>query len=81
MKNITITLDDDTAARARIHAAARGMSLSRYVGDVLRRELRSGEYESAYRDWRAAGPLPLAGSVEPWPAREEIHDRPVLRRR
>jgi hypothetical protein len=35
MKNITITLDEETAAWARVYAAQRNMSLSRYVGEVL----------------------------------------------
>jgi hypothetical protein len=35
MKNVTISMDDETAAWARVEAAKRGKSLSRYVGDVL----------------------------------------------
>ena len=82
MKNVTITLDEDTAARARVHAAERNMSLSRYIGEVLRREVRHGdEYEVAYRAWRAAKPFPLKGPAERYPKRAEIYDRSVLRRR
>ena len=33
MKKVTITLDEDTAARARVRAAERRMSLSRFVGE------------------------------------------------
>jgi plasmid stability protein len=82
MKNVTITLDDETAARARVQAAERGQSLSRYIGDVLRSELRhSAEYEAAYRSWRAAKPFPLKGPPERYPKRDELYDRPVFRRR
>jgi hypothetical protein len=80
MKNITITLDEQTAARARVEAAERNMSLSRYVGEVLRRELRhESEYEAAYRAWRARKPFPLKGPAQRYPKREELHDRAALR--
>jgi len=79
MKNVTITLDEDTASRARVRAAERRMSLSRFVGELLREHLRqSREYEAAYRAWRAEKPLKLKGST---PKRDELYDRPVLRRR
>lgn len=82
MRNVTITLDNETAAQAKVHAAERGMSLSRYIGEVLRRELRSGDiYDAAYRSWRAGRPFPLSGAVQPYPKREDTYDRPVLRRR
>jgi plasmid stability protein len=82
MKNLTITLDEETARLARVRAAKRDMSVSRYIGEVLRRELRHDEdYEAAYRAWRARKPFPLKGSPPPYPKREELYDRPVLRRR
>jgi plasmid stability protein len=83
MKNVTITLDEETAERARVQAAEQKMSLSRYVGEVLRNALRHAEeYEAAYRAWRAdRKPWPLKGPARPYPKREELYDRPVLRRR
>ncbi len=79
---MTITLDEETAARVRVHAAERNMSLSRYIGEVLRGELRhSDEYDAAYRAWRAEKPFPLKGPAERYPKRDELYDRPVLRRR
>ncbi len=82
MKNVTITLDEQTATWVRVKAAERDMSLSRYIGEVLRRELRySDEYDAAYRAWRAAKPFPLKGPAQRYPKREELYDRPVLRRR
>jgi len=82
MRNVTITLDNETAAQAKVHAAERGMSLSRYIGEVLRRELRNGDiYDAAYRSWRAGKAFPLAGEPARPPKRDEIYDRPVLRRR
>lgn len=83
MKNVTVTLDHETAARARVQAAERNMSLSRDIGEVLRKELRhADEYEAAYRGWREdRKPWPFKGPAQPYPKREELHDRPVLRRR
>ncbi|MGE0875609.1 MAG: hypothetical protein AB7O31_13155 [Burkholderiales bacterium] len=82
MKNLTITLDEETARLARIRASEREMSLSRYIGEVLRRELRHDDaYEAAYRAWRAEKPFPLKGPPEPYPRREELHHRPALRQR
>jgi hypothetical protein len=82
LKNLTITLDEDTAARARVQAAERNMSLSRYIGEVLREQMRnSDDYEAAYRAWLAAKPFPLKGAAQRYPKREELYDRPVLRRR
>ncbi len=82
MKNITITLDEQAAAWARVQAAERNMSLSRYVGEMLRDKMRhSREYETAMRAALAEKPLDLKGPWEPYPKREELYDRPVLRRR
>ena len=82
MKKVTITLDEETARLARIRDAERDMSLSRFIGEALRRELRhADDYEAAYRAWRARKPFPLKGAPQPYPKREELYDRPVFRRR
>ncbi len=39
MKNVTITLDDAVASRARVEAASRGKSLSKFVGELIEREI------------------------------------------
>jgi len=50
MKNVTITLDEETANWARVHAAQRDESLSRFVGGILRQHMReSREYDDAMR--------------------------------
>jgi hypothetical protein len=79
---ISVDLDEDTAKRARVKAAEHNMSLSRYIGEVLRKEVGAmDEYEAAYRAWRKRKAFPLKGSPEPYPKREELYDRPVFRRR
>ena len=81
MKNITITLDDETAAQARIKAAERNMSLSRFIGEVLREHVRgSGEYERAMRRFLSRKPTPLQEPGQRYPRREELYDRGALRR-
>lgn len=77
MKNITITLDEQAAAWARVQAAERNMSLSRFVGELLRNRMRhSREYEQAMRAALAEKPIALEG---PYLKREELYDRPRLR--
>ena len=82
MKNVTITLDEETAKWARVNAAQQSVSLSRFIGELLRERMRhSRKYEEAMSSWFAAKPFPLEGPAERYPTREELHDRPVLRRR
>jgi plasmid stability protein len=81
MKNITVTLDEDTARRARVRAAERDMSLSRYLGELVRKDIRhSQEYEEAMRRYLSRGPFKeLTGSPQRYPTRDELHDRDALR--
>lgn len=80
MKNVTITIDEQAVAWARVQAAEQNMSLSRFVGQLVRERMRhSQEYEAAYRAWRAEKPLKLKRPAERYPTREELYDRPVLR--
>ena len=82
LRNLTLTLDEETFGKARVRAAQRNLSLSRFIGELLREELRHGdEYESAYRTWRAARPFALKGEPGRYPKREELHERALLRRR
>jgi hypothetical protein len=82
MKNVTITLDEETAAWARLHAAQRDVSLSRFVGEVLRERMRqSGEYEAAMRRYFNSKLVIRRKPGERWLTREEVNDRAGLRRR
>jgi hypothetical protein len=79
MKNITITLDDRTAAQARVEAARKNMSLSRYIGEIVQtRLLNTTEYQEAMRSYFARGPFLqwLKAPGEKYPKREELYDRP-----
>jgi hypothetical protein len=80
MKNITVTLDETTAAWARVYAARHNKSLSRYLGELLNRTMREvREYEDAMQRYLAKKPVRLNRGNAPYPAREELHERTHLR--
>ena len=80
MRNVTITLDEETARWLRLEAAERNTSVSRLVGELLR-ERRSSDrsYEEAMEAWLKRKPRPLRDAGAALPAREELHDRKRLR--
>lgn len=80
MKNITLTLDEKTASWARIHAARRDMSLSRFVGELLHKTMReSREYEMAMQRYLAKKPAKLKPPGATYPSRESVNDRDGIR--
>ncbi len=80
MKNITITLDDETAAWLRAEAGRRSLSVSRLVGELLReRNQELQAYERAMHDYFSRRPV-LVELDQPLPKREELYDRPRFRR-
>lgn len=80
MKNVTITLDEETAAWARVHAAEQGKSVSRVVGEMLRERMHSDrDYEEAMRRFLSKSPINFKRDGEPYPTREELHDRDSFR--
>jgi hypothetical protein len=80
MKNITITLDEKTAAWARSKAAEQDMSLSRFIGESLQRDMRQArDYERAMRRFFEGEPVTLKRAGDRYPKRSELHDRARLR--
>ncbi|MYB41657.1 MAG: CopG family transcriptional regulator [Chloroflexi bacterium] len=76
MRNVTITLDDDTALWARIEAARADTSLSRFVGGLLREQMqRRSRYEEARRAFMEYRPSSSLSGGAPYPSRDEIHER------
>ena len=50
LKNVTVTLEEDVARWARVKAAQRDRSVSRFLGRVLKeRTSEEGDYERALR--------------------------------
>lgn len=80
MKNVTVTMEDDVARWARIAAAERHTSVSRFVGEVLRERMAHDvAYDEAMREFLSTVPTGASGGMG-LPRREEVHDRPLLRR-
>jgi hypothetical protein len=80
MKNITITLDEKTAAWARRQAAERNMSLSRFVSESLQQGMQQArEYERAMRRFFEGEPVALKRAGRRYPKREQLYDRDRLR--
>ncbi len=79
MRNVTITLDEETARWARVEAAHRDMSVSRLISELLHEYMRAQvTYEDAMRRYLARPPTVLKDSGR-YPTREELHDRAGLR--
>lgn len=84
MKNVTVSLDDDTYRKARIRAAEAGRSLSALVREFLQ-DLGSkqSEFERLH-----AEELALREKLKTLPpfdagdrlSRDEVHDRALMRR-
>ena len=80
MKNVTITLDEKTAAWVRVRAAQHNTSVSRLVGEMLRtRMLEQREYDQAMQRFLAKAPVRLKRRGQRYSPRDELHDRAGLR--
>ena len=80
LRNVTITLDEETARWARIEAARRDTSVSKLLGGLLRDEmLQEAKYEAAKQLYLAQEPGIHRREDQPLPSREELHDRVRLR--
>lgn len=80
MKNVTITLDEETARWARLEAAGRDMSVSRFIRNMLQENMRQNQtYEKAMRAFLSRPIYTVNEAGAPYPSREEIHDRASFR--
>lgn len=76
MKNVTITLPDELAHRAKVFAAEQNTSVSRFVGSLLAERLESEQgYRDALSKWRKRKPMILNESQLPYPARDSLYER------
>lgn len=74
-RNVTITLDDETARWARVEAARRDTSVSQLVGDMLHEHMeRELAYESASRAYFSVHPQHLKTDGR-YPSRDTLHER------
>jgi len=80
LKNVTVTLDPETARWARVEAARRDTSVSRLLGEILRREMEGGQaYALAMDRFLSQEPGVHRGDGRALPSRDELHDRSGLR--
>ncbi len=76
MKNVTVTLQPEVARWARVQAAEQDMSMSRFLGELLRKEMTGqAAYEAAMQRYLAREARPLRSPAEPLPRRDELHER------
>lgn len=81
MKNITITLDPETANWLRVLSAEQNKSVSRYVGELLQSQMKDRrDYQRAMRRYFSKPPLPLGDDPEKWPTRTDLYERARIRR-
>ena len=81
MKNVTITMEERTAAWVRIQAARQNMSVSRFVAETLHKQMTDARaYDEAMRRFLSEEPLEFHWAEGRRPTREELHERDTLRR-
>lgn len=79
MRNVTITLDEETARWARVEAARRDTSVSRLIGELLTAYMKAEtSYETAMKAFLSRKPQRLTRAGH-YPSRDEVHDRARLR--
>lgn len=80
LKNVTITLDEKTAAWVRVSAAREDKSVSRYIAGMLEQRMRaSRDYANAMRRFLDRKPARIGAAGSKLPARDELHERADLR--
>jgi hypothetical protein len=79
MKNITLTLREDVADWLRVEAAKADLSMSAFVGRMLEDRMGRGQEQLATLE-RFLGGAGFAGISANLPKRDELYDRPALRR-
>jgi hypothetical protein len=74
MRNVTITLEEETADWARVWSASHQTSVSRMLGELLSEKMRAEEqYSLAMESYLSVPPMPMA--QEPYPSRNAVHER------
>ena len=76
MRNLTITVDEETSRWARIEAARNDTSVSRFVGSILQDLMKADTaYERSRSSWAARTPRSLNADGSRYPSRDEVHAR------
>jgi hypothetical protein len=72
MKNVTLTMSDDLVRRARVAAAAREKSLSKFVSELVEREVGPGGKQLEAIEPFLSGPG-FPGISRNWRGREDLY--------
>ncbi|MCP5197924.1 MAG: CopG family transcriptional regulator [Gammaproteobacteria bacterium] len=76
MKNVTVTLDDETALWVRVAAARRNTSVSKLLGEILAEQMHIDQgYEAAKQRFLSKEPEPLRSEPHPYPDRDTLYER------
>jgi tetrahydromethanopterin S-methyltransferase subunit B len=79
MKNVTVTLEEEVALWVRVRAAEQNQSVSRYLGDMLRKQMtEENTYEEAMDRFLSRKPSRITDS-DSYPARETLYERSGVR--
>jgi hypothetical protein len=79
-RNVTVSLDEETARWARVEAARRDISVSAFLAELLEdRMSQTAGYEDAMREFLGRTPRPLKPAGARYPSRDDLHDRAGLR--
>lgn len=80
MRNVTVTLDDETAQWARMWAARHNTSVFKLLGEVLAEHMhRETGYEAAKNRFLGKPFRRLKDDGTDYPDRQSLHDRDSLR--
>ena len=80
MKNVTVSLPEDTALWVRVRAAGANRSVSSWLAEVVEEmRRREDDYEVAMARAMARKPRKMAWVDGRKPTRDELHDRAGLR--
>jgi hypothetical protein len=75
MRNLTVSVDERVARWARVAAAERDMSVSRFVSELLRARMEEDEaYEVAMARNLARAARRLRAPGTRYPRRDELHE-------
>lgn len=75
MKNMTITLREETARWARVWAAEHNTSVSRLVGELLQQKMEQEQAYAAAKQQYLAGAPHVLKTAGGYPGRDALHER------
>jgi len=76
MKNVTITLDENVVRWAKVWAASHDTSVSRMLGDELRKKMLAEQhYERAKKRFLSKSLTPLKSAATTYPVRDSLYER------